>query len=123
MVAVSFLVEEMTMSIGAISGSYGVDPYEPYRSMYAGKMDAADAAEMAEAVDFDDEMNNVAGVNGVEPVRREEAPVARVEPTIEADQLRPDAMRSMHTTAMEDLMELSRSMMGFHMLEIPTATL
>lgn len=111
------------MSIGAISGSYGVDPYEPYRSMFAGKMDAADAVEMAEAVDFDDEMNNVAGVNGVEPVRKEESVVARVEPTIEAEQLRPDAMRSVHTTVMEDLMELSRSMMGFRTFEIPQVTL
>ena len=111
------------MPIGAISGSYGVDPYEPYRSMFAGKMDAADAAEMAEAVDFDDEMNNVAGINGVEPVRKEEPAVTRVEPTIEAEQLRPDAMRSVHTTVMEDLMELSRSMMGFRTFEIPQVTL
>ena len=110
------------MSISAISGAYGVDPYEPYRSMFAGKMDAADAAEVAEAADFDDEMSKLADIAPMEPLRKDDAPVARIEPAIEAQQMRPDALRREHTTVMEDLMELSKSMRGFRLFEIPEIT-
>lgn len=101
------------MSVGAIGGYGGINPYEAYEERFAGQISAEDAAELADAIDFDDQLNpaqNAAGIQAIEENR--DMPV-RIEPADESGRATSDYMRGEMSHVMDDLMEIQGTLWGF----------
>ena len=112
----------MSMSVGAVSGYGGVNPYEAYADRLSGNISAEDAAEMADAVDFDDSMNQAQDISGIRPVEQNNDMPVRIEPAEESSGSTSDHMRGELSRVMDDMLDIQGSLWGFSMRrEIPMA--
>ena len=103
----------MSMSVGAVSGYGGVNPYEAYADRFSGNISAEDAAEMADAVDFDGDPDRAQELSGVQQVEQNKDNVARIEPAEESAGSTADHLRGDLSGVMEDMMDIQGSLWGF----------